>query len=397
MIIGIDASRANQDFKTGTEWYSYYLIQNLALIDQENQYILYTKEPAKEGLINLGKNFKNKVLKWPPNLMWSQLRLSMEMIFNRPDVLFVPAHTIPIIHPKKTVTTCHDVGFERYPELYATKAIGPKKGPLKAILNLFIKIISFGRFSGHELDYHRFSMRFAVKHAWKIITPSNFTKSEIKHYYPFAKENIYSVYSGINHKNYNSARDDRRIQEVMNKYGLKTPFFVFIGRLEEKKNIVGLLEVFNMFIKEYKTDHQLVLIGQPGYGYEKAKNYIVKNNIQDKVKEIGWISEEEVASIYKSAEALIFLSFYEGLGLPPLEAQACGLPVLASDRGSLPEILQNTALITDPSDFKGATKKLHQITADERIKKEHIDQGLGHVKDFSWINCAKKTRHILTS
>ena len=137
-----------------------------------------------DDLKDLGDNFYNKVLKWPPKFLWSQLRLSLEMLFKKPDVLFVPAHTIPIIHPKNTVTTCHDIGFEEFPELYTQKKIGGNSF-FSIIIAFLVKICTLGKYSNNELDYHRFSMRLAVKKAKIIITPSKFTSDEIKKYYKF--------------------------------------------------------------------------------------------------------------------------------------------------------------------------------------------------------------------
>ena len=154
MIIGIDASRANRCHKTGVEWYAYYLIRWLSKLDEKNEYILYTDQPLRGGLLDLTgeqykpnddccesvkyhkkgyqilksshNNFKAKILKWPFRYFWTQGRMSLEMIFNRPDILFVPSHTLPIIHPKRSVVTNHDVGFEKEGELYEGQKIGPQ-------------------------------------------------------------------------------------------------------------------------------------------------------------------------------------------------------------------------------------------------------------------------------
>lgn len=123
MIIGIDASRANKDFKTGTEWYSYYLIINLIELDRQNKYILYSDKPLNEAFLsslNLEKNshVKIKVLNWPFKYLWTLGRMSLEMIFSRPDVLFIPAHVLPFFFPKKTINTIHDIAFVKNNCLY---------------------------------------------------------------------------------------------------------------------------------------------------------------------------------------------------------------------------------------------------------------------------------------
>ena len=163
--IGIDASRANRAEKTGVEWYAYYLIQELKkIIPPEYRVILYSAESLVGGLAELPPNWESKIVgglnilfwKRAKNvLLWTQLGLSWEMLRCPPDILFVPSHAIPFIHPKRTYTTIHDVGFRVFPEVYH-------------ILPLI---------------YHRFTTRFAVWRATKIFTPSEFTKSELVKYY----------------------------------------------------------------------------------------------------------------------------------------------------------------------------------------------------------------------
>ncbi len=181
MVIGIDASRANRAHKSGTEWYSYYVIRWLAKLDRANQYILYTDKPLTGGLADLTTeqyvnkgvmsdspnydhdgyqiikcpydNFKAKILKWPFNFFWTQGRLSLEMIFARPDILFIPAHALPIIHPYKSIVTIHDIGFERDRRLYNENDIGPTGQKKRKILNFLIRIFTLGKFRANTFDY----------------------------------------------------------------------------------------------------------------------------------------------------------------------------------------------------------------------------------------------------
>jgi len=143
MIIGIDASRANRSFKTGTEWYSYYLIINLIEIDLENNYILYTDKPLNQAFLfdlDLSRhtNVKIKYLKWPFKYMWTLGRLTLEMIFNRPDVLFVPAHVLPLFSPKKTINTIHDIAFMENNNLYNENIINNSFSLRNKIINFFM-------------------------------------------------------------------------------------------------------------------------------------------------------------------------------------------------------------------------------------------------------------------
>ena len=167
MLFLIDASRANNEQKTGVEWYAYFVIQELKkIIPGDWQVILYSREKLKGELANLPPNWQEKVLSWPPRRLWTQVRLSLEMLrFNRHSdvVLFVPAHVLPLFCPIKTLITIHDLGGLRFPRGYSF----------------------FERF------YSRFASRFALKRA-TIITPSNFVKEEIK--YIFKKGKVETIY-----------------------------------------------------------------------------------------------------------------------------------------------------------------------------------------------------------
>jgi glycosyltransferase involved in cell wall biosynthesis len=205
MLIGLDASRANKKIKTGVEWYSYHLIEEFKKIDPTNQYFLYTNEPLDSVLGRCPANFQEKLLPWLPIRFWTLIRLSFEMKFgkNIPDVLFVPAHTIPLLNPKKTVVTVHDIGFERFPEAYNWPA----------------KI------------YHRISIQFIKRFATKIITVSEFSKRELVDVYRIPPEKIAVVYNGYDER-FNERLSEEKINAVKNKFNLTEPFFFFVGRLE---------------------------------------------------------------------------------------------------------------------------------------------------------------------
>ena len=240
--IGIDASRANKIEKTGTEWYSYYLIQELKkIIPDSVRVILYSKKPLRGNLAKLPKNWQAKTLPWPPVFLWTQIRMSLQMLkfWSRPDVLFVPAHTIPVIHPKKTVLVAHDIGFEKKAELYGDKDIGYDNNFLRKFLKFLVRTVTWGEYGTTELDYHRWSMRFAIKHATQIITVSNFSKKEIVEHYKLPEKRITVVHNAFAKNKYSPIKDKtlEHYQDVLKKYKIKQPYLLFIGRKEYKKNM----------------------------------------------------------------------------------------------------------------------------------------------------------------
>jgi glycosyltransferase involved in cell wall biosynthesis len=394
MVIGIDASRANEIKKTGTEWYAYHLIQEFKKIaDPNDQFVLYSKEPLRGELGVLPSNFTSKVLKWPPRFLWTQLRLSLEMLVSRPSVLFVPAHTIPIIHPKNTVTTLHDVGFERFHKLYSKNSIGYQTSFAKWFINILVKIFTLGKYGSNEYDYHRFSARFALKHAKRVLTISKFTKREIMQLFDskFDKK-IRVIPLAYDKTRLENNYSDSNINNVLMKYHIRQPYIMYIGRLEEKKNILGLIDAFKTLREKYSFNGQLVLIGKPGYRFEVAKQKIEEYRLEELIIQPGWVTEEERIILLKSSAVFVFPSFYEGFGIPPLEAMALGVPVVASNAASIPEVVGNAAALFDPSDYYEIAKSLNRVLNNESALRDIlIERGYERIKKFSWRKTAKET------
>lgn len=360
MLIGIDASRAVKNQRTGTEHYSQQIILNLALIDKDNDYILYSPIAPSGDLAKLPKNFSWKIMPFPK--LWSQIRLSWEMIFasSKPKVVFEPAHTIPIFHHQKTVVTLHDLGFKYFPELYT---------PL-------------------ERKYHNWCMDFSVRHAAHIITPSLYTKKDLVKNYGINPKNISVIYHGYNNKIYKPRLYPKPIED---------PYIFFVGRLENKKNIRGLIEAYELLRREPKIKHKLVLAGKPGYGYEKYRQFKdnLPPNLQKDIIELGYIEEEELSSWMKNADVFFFPSFFEGFGLPILEAMACAVPVVASKITSIPEVASDCALLVNPRKPFEMAAALSKIINDKNLYKTLANRGKVRANQFSWIKSAQQTLAVL--
>jgi glycosyltransferase involved in cell wall biosynthesis len=448
MIIGIDASRANKIQKTGVEWYSYYLIEELKKVtsnchcdfnchceedpstdsgqtlqsrgpsviarspdllvrttkqSHKNRYILYSDKLLQGDLAKLPSNWQSKVLKWPPKFLWTQLRFSWEMLIvylqivfrriaslvrfrsapadllamteGRPDVLFIPAHVIPIIYPKRVVTTIQDLGFERFPEVY----------------------------SWWQRFYLRWSTKFALKHAEKIIVPSEFTKKELIDLYSLGfslkelENKIKVIYHGYDEKTYRIIKD-LRFKNKDSKFKSQE-FILYIGRLEKKKNVLGLIKAFKIF-KTYNLQpttyklksYNLILIGQPGFGYEEIKKELKD---QKDIIELGWVEQKDLPYFLNKAFLFIIPSFYEGFGLPVIEAMACGTPVIASQAGSLPEITGGAALLFNPNKPEELAEAMKKVLEDENLRKKLQAKGFEQAKKFSWSKCAKETLSMI--
>lgn len=400
MIIGIDASRANRQRKTGTEWYSFYLIKNLAAIDKTNTYWLYLNAPAAPELIAAVKdnpNFIFKYLDWPFNSFWTIGRLSLEMLIRRPDVLFVPAHTLPLFGPRRTVNTIHDVAFFREKNLYFSQKLKSQKFGLRAIINLFVKILTFGKYQADSVDYLFWSTDFAVRHARKIITVSEFTKREILQLCPKAKEQkIRVIHNGYNNELYRPIDDEKKVDAILSKYNLTKPYFLYVGRLEKKKNTPTLIEALSLLRDNHpEIKEKLVLIGNASFGFDEVKYVIEEFDLNNDVLIPGWVDEEDLPYVYNGASAFVFPTKHEGFGIPILESMACGLPTIASDLPVLREVAGEAVSYFDQNDKNDIARAMFRIITDQNLRADLRAKGLEKSQQFSWRKCAQETLNEL--
>lgn len=360
MRIGIACSWVVKKYKSGTEHYATELTKSLFKLDKKNQYILYTPADVTTVLGKLPSNFSQKIIPFPR--LWSQIRLSWQMLFEKLDVLFIPAHTIPVIHPRKTIVTLHDLGFKYFPELYTP----------------------FERF------YHNFSMNYSVKHASKIITVSNYTKKDIIKNYGISSSKISVIYHGYNKELFNTKKTNiKKLQ----------PYLYFIGRLENKKNLVRMVEAFSILRQDRTIEHKLVLAGRPRYGYEKFKaaKERLPSNIQRDIIELGYVETEEHGEYLKGADILFFPTLFEGFGMPVIEAMACGVPVVASNVTSLPEIVGNAGVLVNPYNVESIADGCRKLIKNPKLKQSYIKKGLERAKEFSWEKAGTETLNVLTN
>ncbi|HRY36469.1 MAG TPA: glycosyltransferase family 1 protein [Candidatus Magasanikbacteria bacterium] len=368
MVIGIEANHANKEHRTGVENYCWQIINNLKKqISSDTRVILYTQRPLLPGLVeNMPINWEVKVLKWPFYKLWSQIRLSLEMFLNPPDIFFAPGQLIPFFCPKNTTVTIHDSAF-----LVNKKAYN-----------------FLGRF------YLIWMNKRIIKCAKNILTPSEFTKKETLRLYPYLlPEKIFVTPLAYDKNFYHCLNLDERDVNILKKFDITKPFLIYLGRLEEKKNILGLIKAFSFFKKE--VDAQLVLVGGPGVGFEKIEKEIEINPCRQDIILTGWLTEKETAQMLNQATVFVFPSFYEGFGLPMLEAFACGLPVIAAKGHSLEEIGKEATIYFDPNNIAEIKEKMKIFFADENRRLICKNSGLELVKNYSWEKTAINTAKIL--
>jgi len=379
MKIGIDASRYSHKYATGVEWYSYQIINGIlgeALKKPDSEVFLYS--PAD---INIPKEFEHpgKVRKIiiPFKRFWTLIRLSWEMRKNPPDVLFVPSHTLPLIRPKFSVITIHDVAFKYLKKSYP-------------LLNYW---------------YLNWSTKYAVKHASKIIAPSEATKNDLIKFFKCPAEKISVVHHGF--KKPAKSGQSAGLSENLKFFGFdkKFPYILFVGRLESKKNLARLVEAFKIFA-ENKSDYRLVLAGKQGFGFEEILEKVRKlgrklqhpqsgAEVENRVIMPGYVDEDEKKYLYENCEIFAFPSLYEGFGFPVLEAFYYGKPVVTSHVSCLPEVAGDAALYFDPFDVSEIANVLEKLANNKNLRDELVEKGKSRLEKFDLKISIKKTFDIL--
>jgi len=288
------------------------------------------------------------------------------MLFHPVDVLFIPAHTVSMIHPKNTVVTIHGLEYEFCPQAYSL----------------------------WEEVYMRCTIKKSCQWASAIIAASNNTKIDLTRLYNVDDKKIQVIYEGCNNNFQFSISNFQKISnDQISNY---KPCLLFIGRLEERKNIVGIINAFETLKENYKIPHKLVLAGKPGYGYEKIQDHLSNSSYVSDIIELGFVSEQEKWELLKNAAVFVFPTLYEGFGIPVLEAQSVGCPVVAANNSSIPEVAQGSALLVDPMSAEAIAESIQKILSNESLKNDIIGKGYENVKRFSWDKCAREVAEILT-
>lgn len=368
MIIGIDASRYGHPLSTGVEWYSFHLLNELIPMlgrEHNNEVRLYSPHNFKP-VVDLPFNVKKKIM--PLKRMWTTLRLSIEQILHPADILFVPSHTLPLIFPKKSIITIHDLAFKRLANTYTWFQ--------HFMLNRATKV--------------------AVKRAWKIIVPSNATKNDLIELYDCNEEKIFVIPHGAPQSPRLKPWSDTEKKKFLAQFHLQENDLVIlsVGRLETKKNLCRLIEAFHRFSEEF-PDWKLFLAGKRGVGFKKIWKTVESLGLETNVVMPGYITEKEKSFLYSYCRMVAFPSLYEGFGLPVLEAFAHKRPILTSNITSLPEVAGNAAYLVNPEKVEEISVGLKRLASDGMLVSQLIQKGEQQLRKFNWEKAATATYEVI--
>jgi glycosyltransferase involved in cell wall biosynthesis len=366
--IGIDVSRTSRE-KTGVGYYISNLIEALARIDQNNEYILYPYFwhcfPSDYQNISIPKqaNFILHRDARPPDQIIRAWRFSKpDRVLGPIDVLHSPNMTTPRLKKARLVVTIHDLSYLVYPEFHTRANV---------------------RFSKQQTT-------MAAKYAAKIIAVSHHTKKDLINYYSIPEERIHVIYEAAR-KTYYPERDINFIQSSLMRLNIYKNFILFVGSLEPRKNVTTLIKAYAEYLKADSDQYLLVIAGGRGWLNDEIYALVTELGLQRHVRFLGYVQESDLRCLYSVAKVFVYPSVYEGFGLPPLEAMACGAPVITSQTSSLPEVVGDAAILIDPYSVEELLHAIRTVLLYDDLRLQLRRKSLERAKLFSWMRTAQET------
>ncbi|MEW6675514.1 MAG: glycosyltransferase family 1 protein [Nitrospirota bacterium] len=360
MKIGLDLINL-YDLHVGLGRYAQQLIDGLATLDRENEYILFinniNKKISNQIYVN-NPRFHVQVVKTPSRKYapWNQIYFAFHRKkLQNLDLLHSPVTPLPLLLSKKvkTVITLHDLSWKIFPEHFRPEGVA----------------------------WWRFVWPRSLKRSTHIVVDSENTKQSVLKFYYLPEEKITVIYPYILLHLLETSPENLNV--LKKRYNLPPKYILYVGALRKNKNLESLLKAFQILKKEKSIFQKLVLAGPKDWGNEKIFLEIKRLNLEDEVIVTGAISNEDLPLIYKRADVFVFPSLHEGFGYPPLEATACGTPVVVSNTSSLPEVVGEAGLYFDPLNPKDIAEKIYQVLSSPALAEKLRNLGLKRAQEFS--------------
>ena len=370
--VGIDYSPAvNQ--QAGIGRYTRSIVAELAELDQENEYVLfYPSRNLNQEVFAPPKspNFQRveiPVSNQSLNALWFRLGVPFPVdLFTGPvDVCHFPDFTLPPIRNGKTVLTVHDLSFLVHPE-YAEKG-----------LRQYLERVVPPSVAGASL----------------VLADSESTGNDLIVLLDVPPERVEVLLPGVEPR-FAPVVDEVALESARRKYSISFPYILTISTIEPRKNLLGLMKAFSGFKRMTESRHKLVIGGGKGWHYSEVFATAKAIDVADDIIFLGHVADEDLPALYSMSDLFAWLSFYEGFGLPVLEAMACGTPVVASNRASLPEVIGDAGLLVPPSEIDAIADAFDSILGDEALAAELADKGRKQASLFSWRSSAKQLLSI---
>jgi glycosyltransferase involved in cell wall biosynthesis len=365
--IGIDYTAAVHQ-RAGIGRYTRGIVSALAGQSTEDTFVLVVAGDGAEDVPPqqrsraqaLGPNFRVRQLPlsrrfW--TIVWQRLRvpLPVDVLVGAMDVFHSPDYVLPPVRRGRKLVTIHDLSFLRNPE-------------------------------GAEPSLRRYLSEVVPRSARRadlILADSESTRQDVVELLGVAPEGVDVVYPGVD-RPFGPIEDREVLEGVKELYGLRYPFVLTVGTLEPRKNLAVLLEAYALLRERHSPPHKLVIAGGKGWLYEGIFRCVEELSLTEEVVFLGYVPEEHLPALYNLADVLAFPSVYEGFGLPPLEAMACGTPVVTSDRSSLPEVVGEAGLMVPADDHEALAEAIGRVLDDAALREDLVRRGLSRAAMFSW-------------
>jgi glycosyltransferase involved in cell wall biosynthesis len=367
--IAIDAHSVGTGL-AGNETYAANLVEALAEVDRENRYTVYVTKAEAEA--RFGGRWANvEVRKTLPHtpLVRIPLTLSAELRRRPVDVLHVQ-YTAPPLAPCPVVATVHDLSFEHIPE-------------------------TFRRRSRVQL---RLTVRATARRAAHVIAPSEYTRRDLVETYGLDPARVTAIPLAVA-KHFRPVEDEAELGRVRERYGIRGEYVLAVGSIQPRKNLARLVRAYSALRRGRGRSNlpQLVLVGKQAWLYGDTLRAIEEEGLAGSVLLTGYVSEGDLPALYTGALLFAYPSFYEGFGLPPLEAMSCGAPVLTGNLTSLPEVVGDAGLTVDPFDTDALAAGLARLIDDDALRAELSRRGLDRARRFDWRVTARMTLRVYRS
>jgi glycosyltransferase involved in cell wall biosynthesis len=356
----------------GIGWFAYETLRRIVEQHPEVEfYFLFDRKPNPIFLFS--ENVKPIVLHPQARhpilfVIWFEIAVTRALRKIKPDLFLSPDGYLSLCSKTKQLTVIHDLNFEHF----------PKDLPLST-----------------RLYYRYFFPRFA-KRATRIATVSEFSKKDIVEHYHIEPEKIDVVYDGVN--TIFAPTNNKTICETRNKISAGLPYFMFVGSLHPRKNLARLFTAFDLFKTQTHSDIKLVIVGQKKWWTKPIRLAFEKMTHKDEVIFTGRLNDVELGQVTAAAFAALYVSYFEGFGIPIIEAFRSGIPVITSNVTSMPEIAGDAALLVNPFDEQEIADAMKTISSDEKIRIQLVEKGFEQAKKFSWdISAQKLWNSILKS
>ncbi|HEX8721356.1 MAG TPA: glycosyltransferase family 1 protein [Pyrinomonadaceae bacterium] len=366
MHIAIDAHSVGAGL-AGNETYAANLVEALAEVDGENRYTVYvTREEAARRFGGRWPNVAvRRTLPHSP-LVRIPLTLSAELRRRPVDLLHVQ-YTAPPLSPCPVVATVHDLSFEHIPE-------------------------TFRRRSRVQL---RLTVRATARRAAEVIAPSEFTRRDLVETYGLDPARVTAIPLAVSPR-FRPVEDAAELERVRRRYGIAREYVLAVGSIQPRKNLARLARAYTALRRARGRSNlpQLVLVGKKGWLYDDTLDAIEEERLAGSVVLTGYVSEGDLPALYTGALCFAYPSYFEGFGLPPLEAMSCGAPVLTGDRTSLPEVVGDAGLTVDPFDEEALAAALARLIDDDALRARLSERGLKRARRFDWRETARMTLQV---